>query len=153
MARKEESLFGLAQIPAKQESGANTQLMPFEPGRGLSRMEEKVVEQLHVQKLVIEAQTNKTVFGMSQIAFLHEHAATTFDHALDVVFTIKEQTRSKEHQAYVDEFTARQLSMFGREMLGAIDVGATNIAFEVHRSLFPEPDTPEPPSWWKRTFG
>ena len=153
MAHKEESLFGLAPVATQHHSSTSTQLSPYEPDRTPTRQEQKVVDALRLERLVIEAQTAKTTFGMSQIAKLHEHGSATFDAAVAEVFAIKEQSRSKEHQAYIDEFSTRQLSMFGREMLGAMDVGATGIAFEIHRSLYPEQEQPEPRSVWKRLFG
>lgn len=154
MTSKQGSLFGLAPIATKHESSASTQLAPYQPGRKLSRPEEKVVQELRVQRLVMEAQTVKTTFAMAQIGEIHEYANATFDYTLGEVFEVKErQPRSQEHQAYIDEFTTRQLSMFGRELLGAIDVGATNIAIEIHRALYPEPDPPQRRSLWQMLFG
>ena len=75
---------------------------------------------------------------------------------------VKNDAQGKDHQAYVDEFCLRGTEALGRHLLGTMEVGATGIAIEVNRSLYPPPPPEEPPelprehrprSLWEVLFG
>ncbi|MCC6457995.1 MAG: hypothetical protein IT328_23775 [Caldilineaceae bacterium] len=154
MPRHTDSLFGLPPVATKHPTGARTQLTLYHPGQQLSRREQKVIDEMRLQQFVIEAESTVAEFAISQFAELHVHGAVTFNDVLAEVIEIKQQQRTEDAQRYVNEFTTRQLSIFGREMLGALEVATTSIAYEVHRPLYPEPEPPEAKKgFFQRLFG
>jgi hypothetical protein len=94
----------------------------------------------------------KAVHAMQLIADIHKEGVATFDEAMGYILTIKDGQRTKEHQAYIDEFSTRAIQLMGRHLLATAEVAATNIGVEVHRTLYP-PQARETPSIWKRLFG
>lgn len=148
MSRKDENVLGLA--PLSPVPSLSTDLVPFNPSRALTRDERRITEEWRKQTLVIEGTTAKTILGQTEIAELHKHGACVFDDSVSYIVGIKEEARGKEHQVYVDEFTTRQIQSLARHLLGAIEVGATNIGFEINRSLYPPP---EKRGFFERLFG
>lgn len=71
---------------------------------------------------------------------MYQHAASVFDATACNVLSVQKGARGTERQAYVEEFTTRQIQSVGRVMLGAIQVAATNIGYEINRSLYPPPE-------------
>ena len=71
MAKKEESLLGLAPI----SSPSGTELVPFGGDRALTRDEQRITDEWHKQTLAIEATAAKTILGQSEIAEIHKHGA------------------------------------------------------------------------------
>ena len=56
---------------------------------------------------------------------------------------IKDQPdRTQEHQAYVDQFSVRQIQLLAQHTFAAIDIGASGVANEA--DLSPYPPTPKP---------
>jgi hypothetical protein len=144
MARK-EGLLGLVPFEANPNSSSNGSLQLFAPDRTLTRDEQRTVDELHKQQLVIQATNTKTTFAMDQIADIHEHATAQFDSTTGYILRIKDQQRGAEHQLYVDEFTKHQIPSLARQLMAAVEVAANAIGMEVHRPLYLPPEPPEPP--------
>lgn len=138
MTKKNESLLGL--VPYTPTAGTNTGLVPFAPNQALTREEQRIVDEWHRQTLIIDATTTKTLLGLDKITEIHFHAATTFGEASGQILALRETAQGKEHQAYMDEFCRHQVQVLARHLLGAVEVGATNIGHEIHRSLYLAPE-------------
>ena len=93
--------------------------------------------------LVIEGYSAKAAYGMTQIAEIHRHGVTIFDDTARFIIDVKERQRSKDHKDYTDEFCTRSMQMFGRHILGVMEVGATNIASEVHKTMYTPHEAPK----------
>ena len=151
-AKQEISYFGSDSLDSRFGS-SSTSLATGRAGHELAWWERKIDEEARKQQRVIAEQTIKTKFGMERVGEIQQHGYQVFDNTLDYIMTVKQQTRTKEHQAIVNEFTAMTVNGLGNHMLSAMDAGATNIAVEIHRPLYPLPDPPERKSWLKRHFG
>ena len=101
-------------------------------------------EEATIQSFTIEAQSVKAAFAQTKLSELHQHTTHLFNDTLAEIVEVQEMARGREHQAIVDEFTRRQISVYGRQTLGMLEVGGTNIAMEVSRSLYVPPLPPEP---------
>lgn len=136
------------------ESGSSnlgSSLIPYNArNQAGTRDERKIGEEYRKQVLVIEVQAAKTIFGLTKIAEINQHAAQTFDDTVGFIVTTKAEARGKEHQAYVDEFANRQIQMFARHVFGTIEVGATNIGLEINRTNYV---SASPRGFWERVFG
>lgn len=156
MAKKDETLLGLATVPMASAFGnghAGGGLARSGAFQALTKEQQRVLAEFEKQHLVIEKQQEKTTFGEEMIGEIHEHGFSTFAHTSGAIIGIKALAQGAEHQAYLEEFSKHQLAMLARHISGAVNVGATNIAVEISRSLYPEPELPEPRSWLKRLIG
>jgi len=152
MTKKEESILGLAPLNQASNFGDNGHMLALESMRPANRDEQWILDEHHKQTFIMEGSKAKTVYAMKLISEIHKEGVTTFDEATSYILTIMDEQRTKEHQAYVDEFCTRGIQMMGRHLLATMEVGATNIGLEVHRSLYP-PAPQEPPGILKRIFG
>ena len=148
MKKKQESVLGLAPI----DQGENGQIVSLNSTRPSNQDEQWTLDEYNKQTFVMQGVRAKTVHAMQLIAAIHKEGASTFDEAAGYILTIKDNQRTKEHQAYMDEFCTREIQMLGRHLLASVEVGATNIGSEVHRSLYP-PARAEERGLWKRIFG
>jgi hypothetical protein len=153
MTKTEESLFALTPLAQAPSFGNYGQMVAMEQTRPSNREEQWVFDEYHKQTLIMEGLEIKTVQAMKLIGEIHKEGTATFDEAVAFILSIKDEQRGKEHQAYVDEFCIRGLQMMGRHLLATMEVGATNIGVEVHRSLYPSVPPEKPPSLLKRIFG
>lgn len=151
MSSNDKSLFGLAPLSSEQGFGSQS-LSAFNSGDDLSPDQVKMVAEFRKQLAIMEATGIKVDYGVSKIAEMNQYGATTFDSTAGFLFDLKAQSRSKEHQEYVNEFTQRQLSMLGKHILGAIAVGSQQIATEMGRSLYFATEE-ERRGFWQRVFG
>jgi hypothetical protein len=153
MTKKEGSLLGLPAPDSFGSSFSTGNIVPLRAGHQLSKDEQRVMAEWHKTQLVIEATAARAVFGISKVTEIHQHGSLTFEEATAAILAIKDKAHGKEHEAFMEEFTSRQIPLMARHLFGAIDVSVTNIGLELHRSLYPEPEKPEPLSVWKRLFG
>jgi len=86
--------------------------------------------------MVIEGVTEKAIFALNQIAKIHQHGVTTFDDSAAFITDLKNAQRTKEHQAYTDEFCEHIIQQYARHTFAVMEVGAANIGVEVHRPLY-----------------
>ena len=134
----------LALPPLRSDFGttADTSLVPWSARKPVTKREKQVIEVAREQWLVIDLTATKARFGDSMIGEIHKHGSLTFDEATSFIMEIKENPgRSQLHQAYIDQFSERQIQLLAQQSLAVIDVSATGIGVEVHRPLYP----PEPP--------
>lgn len=122
--------------------------------QALKKQEERILETGREQQLVSAVFNAKAIFGQSKIKEIHEHGTLLFDETVSFVMDIKERSgRSREHQGYIDHFTARQIALLDQHMLKLIDISVTAIAHQVYLSPYPLPE-PEPrPGLLARLFG
>lgn len=150
---KKEALLGRAPLEGVPNPPPNGSLQLFAPERALTKDEQRTIDEFRKQRLVIEATEIKTDFGMTKIGEMHEHATVEFDDNVGYILEIKASQRGKEHQAYMDEFVKHQIQHMARNLAAAVEVGATGIGMEIHRSLYLLPEPPEPRSLCKMLFG
>lgn len=148
MAKKQESVLGLAPI----DQGENTSIVSIGSVRPSNQDEQWILDEHHKQTFVMVGVRAKTVHAMQLIADIHKEGVSTFEEATGYILAVKDSQRTKEHQAYVDEFCTREIKMLGRHLLASVEVGATNIGSEVYRSLYPPVPVGER-GFWKRLFG
>jgi hypothetical protein len=149
MTKKPESVLGLTPIVQGQDLEEHTPGLAITSARPTNRDERWIVDEYKKQTFVMEGVRAKAEHALVLIADIHQAGVSTFDSATGYILAVKEAQHTKEHQAYVDEFCTRGIQMLGRHLLATVEVGATNIGVEVHRSLYP----PEKPGFWKRVFG
>lgn len=151
--RKNESVLGLPPLPATTNSSSNGTLAPARPRGALTHDEQRVVEELGKQEVVIRGVRAKAALATDAIADVELHGVTKFDEAVGYIVELKEEQRSKEHQAYTDEFCERGIHLLAKHTLGVMEVAATNIGIEVHRTLYPPPEEERPRGFWERLLG
>src|SRR5436190_17340345 len=115
MTKKQENLLGLPSVSQFPGTTSNS-LVPFTSGGPLTKDDQRMMAEFRKELAVIEATAFKTEFGMGKIGEIHEHAATEFDSTVGFILAVKDEPRGKEHQLYVDEFTARQIQMLARHI-------------------------------------
>lgn len=152
MTKKQESVLGLTPIVQGQDFEEHTSALAITSARPSNRDERWILDEYKKQTFVMEGVRAKTEHALDLIADIHRAGVSTFDTATAYILEVKDGQRAKEHQAYVDEFCTRGIQMLGRHLLASVEVGATNIGVEVHRSLYP-PEVREKPGFWKRVFG
>ena len=133
--------------------GSTITLVPFSSGRELSREGKRIAAELQRQALIIMGQSIKTNLGVSAIASMHLHANGTFLRTTQEIITARNAARvgrSKDHQAYIDLFTQRQMEMFGSSVLTAVDLGTGNVLAAIQQTLDLEP---EKRGFWNRLLG
>jgi hypothetical protein len=151
MSKKQESMLGLAPLGKGSSFGDSTPIVSLATKRPSNRDELWIQQEYQKQSFIMKGVAVKTVHAMKLIAELHKEGAVIFDETSGYIVTMQNKQRSKEHQAYVDEFSRRIIQLSGRHLLASVEVGATNIAVEVDRSLYPP--VPPPPSFLQRIFG
>jgi len=142
MARKkDDNVLALTPLASNSSAATNTGLVPRNSFRALTRDEERLIEEDRKQQLAIEIRAAKGRLGMSKIAEVHKHAELTFDEAAGFIVEIKDRPgRSPQLQAYVEQFSERQIQLLAQHLLGVVDVSATGIGMEVHRDPYPPPE-------------
>jgi hypothetical protein len=145
--KKNVSALGLAPLQVAPSLG----LAPFSPSRReITREEDRVLEAFYREELIIDLTAEKGKFGMRKLGEVQQTAADLFGGTVTNILDAKNQAKGVEAQAYVDEFTLRQIQMYARHMLGTLEVVGTNIGMEVHRSLnLP----PEQVGFWQKLVG
>ncbi|MBC8552172.1 MAG: hypothetical protein H8D23_21285 [Candidatus Brocadiales bacterium] len=147
MAKKNESVLGLPPVAQSQAFGSSRSVVSYGNLNASTPDERRIIAEYRKETMVIEGVKEKAIFALNQIAMIHQHGVTTFDDSAAFITDLKQIQRSKEHQAYTDEFCERSIQMHARHTFGVMEVAATNIGVEVHRSLYPvsEPPVPEKP--------
>lgn len=151
-ANKKGSVLGLAPLTSTSSVLGLPPISPPEipANRAITRREEKVIEADHEDILIIEGYARKAEYGMYEMGQVQECASDLYGGTVGYMLESKSQTRGTEVEPYVAEFTTRQIHMYSRHMLGALEITGTRIGEQVHTSL----DLPvEKLSWWQRTFG
>jgi hypothetical protein len=151
MSKKQESMLGLAPLSHGLNFGDHGHIVAIDAVQPSNREEQWLVDEYRKQILIMAGVEAKAIHAMKLIAEIHKEGVATFDEATDRILSIKAEQRTKEHQAYIDEFSTREIQLMGRHMLATLEVAATNIGVEVHRTLYPPP--PPATSWWQRIFG
>jgi hypothetical protein len=152
MPKKPENLLGLAPLSHQPGFRDHGPIVPVETRRPANQDERWIVDEYQKQALVMQGVEAKAVRAMKLIAEIHKEGLATFDEATGHIIHAKADQRIKEHQAYIDEFSTREIQLMGRHLLATLEVAATNIGVEVHRTLYP-PFPREATSVWKRLFG
>ena len=150
MAGKKNT-YPLSQMPSASDFTDGLVSWPG-PNRTLSKLAKGIIETGREQQLAEAVLSAKFRFAQIKIGELHEHGALVFDRTTDFIMGIKEQSgRSREHQAYIDHFTARKIALLDQHLLKLDDAGATAIAHQAYLPPYPEPE-PER-GFWDRVFG
>ena len=144
----------LALTPLASDFGTTISLAPWSSRWALTEDEKRLNEEARMQQLAIEAIAAKARFGASKVGEIHQHASLTFDETVGFVMEVKDRPgRSQQHQAYIDEFTERQVQLLAQHSLGVVDVGATSIGLEVHRDVYSPPGSRRRAGFLQRLFG
>lgn len=113
----------------------------WEPTEG----ERQLTEEARTQQRAIDVIATKARFAESKVGEIHQHAIQVFDETNSLIMEAKERPgRSAQHQAYMDQFSERQVQLLAQHSLGLVEVSATGIGAEVHRSPYPPPEKPKP---------
>ena len=120
-----------------------------------NRSDKRLIDEARKRQLAMYIIDTQTRFGLSRIAEIHRHASLVFDETCGFILEAKDQPgRSPQHQAYVDEFSERQVQLLAQTSLAMSDVGATSIGIEIHQSPYPPPSEPaRRPGFWQRLLG
>jgi hypothetical protein len=139
--KKENNVLALPPLKSDFGSTADTSLVPWSDRKPINRQEKKLVAVSHEQRLVAELVALKGKYAMTLIGQIHQHGSLTFDESTGFIMDIKEHPgRSEEHQAFIDQFSLRQIQLLAQQTLAVIDVSATGVGVEVHRSPYPLPE-------------
>lgn len=126
----------------------NSRLSPpssrFEADRSLTREEQYIVDQWRKQELAMVALEAKTNYGKDKIAAINRHSVNTFIHTMADLWQLRQLAADTEYAHIVYEFTDQNIRLLGQHLLDATDIGASKIAEEIHRSLHPNGELPEP---------
>ena len=150
MVKKNGSLLG---ITNSANVGLSNALVPQGSGHLLTEEDQRIVKEWVKQNLVIEGIQAQGNFAIEKIAEIENHALTTFVDTTGFILDIKHEQRSKEHQAYVDEFCFLAIQSVARNFRGVVAVVSTNISNTVHQSFIPPPEPPKPVSLLERLIG
>jgi hypothetical protein len=141
--KKTDNVLALPPLRSDFGSTADTSLVPRSAREPLNRRERQMIEEVHSQDLAIDLETQQARFGMSMIRRIQEHGALCFSEVTDFIMDIRENSdRSQEHQAYIDQFSQRQIQLLAQQLFAVIDVSATGVGVEVHKSPYPPPKKP-----------
>lgn len=133
--KKTDNVLALPPLKSETGSGTGTSLLLRTTRDATNRLEKRIIEESHTQDLVIDLRAEQARFAMTMIGRIHEHGSITFSEATEMIMDVKDNVdRSQEHQAYIDQFSLRQIQLLAQETLAMIDVVATTIGGEVHRS-------------------
>lgn len=146
---KGEDVLGLTSIDLPHP--LQTGIVPFgQPNRALTREEKRISEECEREMLIIEGQREKTKFGTTAIGDIRDHSSFVFQDTVVAIAERQREMRGHEFEAYLVEFNRLNVQGCARNLLGAAEVGATNIGAMIFLSLdLP----PEQLSLWKRLFG
>lgn len=146
MSKKNDNLLALPPLGSDESATDSTTLVPWSPRGSLTTEEKRVIDLYGKHRLLMGVIAEKARYGTSLIGEIHKHGSLTFDEATSHIMEVKDRSgRSELHQAYIDQFTERQIQLLARQSLGAIEVGATSIGFVIHEDSDPPP-LPEPRS-------
>jgi hypothetical protein len=154
--KKNESVLGLT--PMQPQSTSSLGLAPLGPinppqypaNRAISKHERQILDTCHEEVLIIDATEAKAEFGMYKLGQLQERASELFGDTISFMMQNKEEAKGTEAEPYIAEFTRRQIHIYARHMLGALEVTGTRIGEEMHRSLNVPP---EEKGFWARVLG
>lgn len=151
MSKKNDNLLALPSLGSDEPSVGGTTIVPWSSRGSLTKEEKRVIDLHRKHELLMEVIAEKTRYGTSLIGEIHKHGSLTFDEATGHIMEVKDRSgRSELHQAYIDQFSERQIQLLARQSLGAIEVGATGIGLIIHE----DSDPPEQPSGFlPRLFG
>ena len=144
MARQSRSVLA----PTSQErihiNGTGDTLPSTISGHGLTREEQRTLDEYRKQRMVIEATGAKFKRAKTLIAEVDHHGVQLFVETADAIDAAKEGSRDREDQAYVDEFCNRSKKALANHLLAAQDLGARALVSEAQRPMYlmPEPDPP-----------
>lgn len=120
----------------------------------------KTLDDLHAindttlkQKVVIDAISSKTRYGMRRILEVDHYAGELFYETAHAIMKINEEGQGSAYEAYYSAFNDRLVKTAARHVYGLLEVGAMSIAKEVMRSPKPNPPLPTPSSFLKRLLG
>lgn len=120
------------------------------PDRAVTRQERRIIGALREDGLIIEGTAAKAVYGMRKLGEVQEQASGMFGGTVSQMLDNRNELLGTDVEPYMNEFTTRQIQMYARHMLGALEITGTRIGEQIHSSLdLP----PEPLSLRERIFG
>jgi len=152
MAKPNGNVLALPPTQSSFPRATPTDLASQPVNRQPRKRERQIINLSQEQCTVMELTAGGAQLGMTLIGKVHEHASQTFEETTAfIVDTRSRPGRDEEHQAYIDQFSLSQVQLCAQQMLAVIDVGATGIGREIHRSLYPPPDE-QADGFWARLF-
>ena len=126
-------------------NGVGENLPTMISGHGLTREEQRTLDEYRKQRLAMEATGAKFKLAETRIAELNHHGVQLYVEAADAIEVAKEGERAREAQLYVDEFCNRSKKAMGNHLLAAQDLGARALVAEAQRPIYLMPEPPPPP--------
>ena len=148
---KKKTLLELSPMTMDADFSPSNSQITLSNGNLLAGETRLIGNEAQKQKTAIDAITDKTLYGMDRIAQIDRHASTVFEETAQAITATKQAAQGQLHEPYIDEFIHRLLQMSARHMFGVVEIGASGVAEEVHRS--PYPPVSESPGLLKRLFG
>src|SRR5437870_5197240 len=115
MTKTNDTLLGLAPVPRPPTGlslAGGREL--FQPNRAPTKTEKRILGEFDKAMLIIDATHIKAEFGMTALAELHQHTATTFFEGARSILGLKDQAQGGEVQVAMNEWTGHQLRLFAK---------------------------------------
>lgn len=118
--------------------------------------ERRIAEEWNKQTMVIHGARAQTSFAAACITEMHGRVSETHREGVERILAEASLPEDLKARDYVEAFSEKQVQLLEKHLWGTLEVGANNIAVEVHRSLYPPPEEPapkpEPPEPKKEPF-
>lgn len=117
----------------------------------LSRIEQRVRDELSVQAHVIDSQRDRQNFAAGCQAQMQVHAFNCFVETSGEILAIAREPHSREHQTYIDDAAKRMIPELFDHLNRTTHIGVRSIMEITARPLYPEPERPR--SLREKLFG
>jgi len=137
-------------LPKTPLSTSSTDLVPYEAEKPVTKEGKHFQRELASHERAERGYEEKAAYGVALLKELNVSTASVFVEELHDYGALKGKLQGEAYQAMGEEFLRVVAQRSAQHKLALIEVAASNIGAEVHRSLYVEP---EEPSFWERLTG
>ncbi len=119
-------------------------MITYAGSNAITPREVEILENLHEDKVVIEAFEDKAKFGLEQMNEVKWFAATDVWFTMQQIEEVRQEAQGTNCQAAMDEFCTYLNNLSVRHTLGVIEVSAGKIAEVIGESVLPLPPASAP---------
>ena len=145
MPRQRRSVLAPTSQEMTHMNGVGENLPTLISGHGLTREEQRTLDEFRKQRLVIEATAAKFILAQKRMADLSHHGVQLYVETADTIEAAKEGNRTRAAQAYVDEYCNRSKKSLANHLFAAEELGARALVAEGQRPIYLLPGPPPPP--------